>query len=258
MSEFDPKSVKLGKKAAKIDKRTLRLADYFLPSLPAPPASVDWTAGLTSFGMMLNDNLGDCTCAAVGHAIQIWSANVAGLIIQTISDETVLKLYEQSCGYNPADPNSDQGGVEVDVLNFWRKNPQETHRLLAYADPDPGNIEHIKTSIALFGGVYIGLQLPITASNQVGSTWAIVGNPEHDPESMPGSWGGHAVYVCGYTPSELTCITWGRQQKMTWDFWRAYCDESHTLLGGWWITHRTTPSGFNHKELNEDLLKVTN
>lgn len=258
MSEFDPKSVKLGKKPPRLDSRTLRLAKYFKPELPGAPASIDWTQGVTDWGMMLNDNLGDCTCAAVGHAIQVWSANVVGFPMQTVTDATVLKLYEDSCGYNPADPNTDQGGFEIDVLNFWRKNPQETHRLLAYADPDPGNVDHIKTSIALFGGVYIGINLPLTAQQQVGGVWAVTGDPKHDPWAMPGSWGGHAVYVCAYDAEHLTCITWGKQQKMTWDWWKTYCDEAHTLLGGWWITHHKTPSGFDHQQLNEDLLQVNN
>lgn len=41
-------------------------------TLPPPPPSVDWTSGMPrNLGMMLNDTLGDCTCAAVYHAIQV-------------------------------------------------------------------------------------------------------------------------------------------------------------------------------------------
>src|SRR5580658_8869232 len=63
---FDHTKAKLGKKAPKIDSRTLRLAKY-LTAVPPPPASCDWTKGVTEWGMMLNDALGDCTCAAIGH-----------------------------------------------------------------------------------------------------------------------------------------------------------------------------------------------
>jgi len=256
MIEFEP-TLKLGKHLPKLDVRTLRLAKYFTAELPAQPASMDWSAGRSDWGLMLNNQLGDCTIAACAHAIEVWSSNVAGFPVQILTDATVLKMYEDACGYNPAQPWTDQGGVEVDVLNFWRKHPQETHRLLAYADPDPGNRDHIEQSIALFGGVYIGVGLPITSYFQVGSMWEVVGDPTKDNASKPYSWGGHAVYVCGYTPDYLTCITWGKLQRMSWRFWNAYCDESHTLLGGWWITHKVTPSGFSHKELAEDLLKVT-
>ena len=258
MADFDPKSVRLGKRAPKLDPRTLRLARYLTPALAEPPASVDWTAGKTDdWGMYLNNEIGDCTIAAVAHAIEVWSANVVGFPIQSLKEETVLATYEAVSGYNPSLPDTDLGAVEIDVLNYWRKHPQETHRLLAYCDPDPGNREHIKTSVALFGGVYIGLNLPITAQNEVGSMWTVCGDPEKNFVSMPGSWGGHAVYVCAYTPDYLTCITWGKLQKMTWGFWEQYCDEAHTLLGGWWITHKYTPSGFTHQELKQDLEKVT-
>lgn len=48
--------------------------------LPAPPASLDYTSVLpTSLGMFGNDSLGDCTCAAVMHALQVWSANATGV-----------------------------------------------------------------------------------------------------------------------------------------------------------------------------------
>jgi len=60
---------KLGKKPARHDPRTLQMANYL--ALPAFPASRDWTnKAKPAWGMMLNDQLGDCTCAAIGHIIQ--------------------------------------------------------------------------------------------------------------------------------------------------------------------------------------------
>ena len=42
---------------------------------PAPP-SCDYTTALPAdLGMMGNNALGDCTCAALGHALQVWTAN---------------------------------------------------------------------------------------------------------------------------------------------------------------------------------------
>ena len=65
--------------------RLLRTYDPRIPHLsalragqtpPTPPASIDYTKGMpANLGMMLNDTLGDCTCAAVYHAIQVWSFN---------------------------------------------------------------------------------------------------------------------------------------------------------------------------------------
>ena len=71
----DHSKMKLGRKAIKTDSRTLALGDYLTPALPPPPPAKDWTAGITGWGMMLNDNLSDCTIAGAGHAVQVWTAN---------------------------------------------------------------------------------------------------------------------------------------------------------------------------------------
>src|ERR1035438_8289552 len=78
---------KLGRKAIKTDTRTLMLGDYLTPALPPPPAAADWTKGQTSWGMMMNDTLGDCTIAGVGHAVQVWTANTSGIV--TVPDPTI-------------------------------------------------------------------------------------------------------------------------------------------------------------------------
>src|SRR5437660_11284609 len=64
----DHSNMKLGKRHARHDPRVPMLARYTV-SLPAPPAHVDYAKKVTSWPMMLNNKLGDCTCAAVGHVI---------------------------------------------------------------------------------------------------------------------------------------------------------------------------------------------
>src|SRR5579863_5183483 len=82
-----------------------------LPSLNLPPVpeSVDWTKGIADWGMMMNDQLGCCTCAGIFHARQVWTANT--LTEQTESDDCVLKLYEEACGYQPGNSSTDNGGI---------------------------------------------------------------------------------------------------------------------------------------------------
>lgn len=249
----------LGKKAPRIDPRTLKLVKYLTSTLPAPPDSVDWSSKITNWGMMLNDTLGNCTIAGCGHAVQGWSAANGDEI--TLADWVILHYYEAWDGYVLNDPSTDQGGVEVDVLNSWRKygfglrkNKLGSDGLYAYVDPDPGNKTHIKQSISIFGGVYIGISLPITAQTQ--TIWDVVGNPDTDPNSAPGSWGGHCVWVLGYDSQYLTFVTWGSIMKMTWAFWAAYCDESHTLISTDWIKSGKAPNGFDLTTLTADLQLV--
>ena len=86
----DHSKMKLGRKAIKTDSRTLAFGDYLTPGLPPPPPSADWTKGITSWGMMLNDTLGDCTIAGAAHAIQVWTANTGSMV--TVPDSTILSL----------------------------------------------------------------------------------------------------------------------------------------------------------------------
>lgn len=242
---------KLGRKAVKTDTRTLKLRDYLTPALPTPPAAVDWTKGITSFGEMLNSDLGDCTIAGVGHAVQIWSANTGTEV--TVPDSAILAAYEQWDGYSPSDPSTDQGGIELDVLTDFKRDGLDGHKLLAFADPRVSNLSEVRTAIDLFGGVYIGISLPITAQTQ--STWDVVA--DGGDNAVAGSWGGHAVFIPKYDQNGFTCITWGGLTSMTVAFWKAYVDEAHALIGqDWFGTSGANPLGLNLAQLNADLAEI--
>jgi hypothetical protein len=317
---------RLGKRPRRHDVRTLKLARYLTPGLPAPPSRVDWTLGATDWGLMLNDRLGCCTIAAVGHAVQAWRLNAQGdpgttnppLAAQgsppAISDSTILQYYESWDGYDPAQPVSDQGGVELDVLNHWRQQGFGGHTLEAYTaielsgsapatqqDPKPAAqpsefpisgpqppaaTAQLAAAIWLFGGAYVGVELPLRAQDQ--DVWDVAANPGLD--DVPGSWGGHAVYLVGYefgdpplggissessaktrppavcapgptssTPyaGSITCITWGRTKKMTWAWFDRYCSEAYALVSKDWIeTSGLAPSGFDLQALENDLKLV--
>src|SRR5437588_3886705 len=70
-------NMKLGKHAPRHDRRTLLLANYLTPNvLPTLPDQEDWGGKVTVWGMMKNDTIGDCTCAAAGHLIEERTSNV--------------------------------------------------------------------------------------------------------------------------------------------------------------------------------------
>jgi hypothetical protein len=241
--------MKLGKLPAVFDPNALRMKSY-ISSTYTPPPSADNTWGITSWGMMLNDDLGDCTIASCGHAIQVWTHGKV-----TPPNSVILSYYEKWCGYVPSDPLTDQGGVEAYVLQDWQQSTFSGHVLEAYVAPQPQNFGHVQHSIAEFGGIYIGLQLPNSAieQNERGQLWDVVPNDG-------GIAGGHAVYCPAYMVDDakahnkttITCITWGGLQKMTVEFWDKYCEESHTLLSADW-----SPAGFNVAQLRADLASVS-
>lgn len=248
----DHSQMKLGRRAVKTDSRTLCLADYFTPSLPPPPASIDWTKDVTQFGMMLNDRLGDCTIAGLAHAFQIFSLNAGKE--RTLPDQYILDGYEKWCGYNPKDPSTDNGGIELDVLTAVKKKGFAGVKLYGFADPNVKNLTEVKQGIALFGGQYIGISLPISAQSQ--DVWDVVPD-DGSGRTEPGSWGGHCVFVPKYDPNGFTCITWGTVKKMTLAFWLKYCDESHTLLVDLWLDSLgKSPSGFDFTQLEADIKAI--
>jgi hypothetical protein len=140
----------------------------------------------------------------------------------------------------------------LDVLNNWQKQGFAGNALLAFADPKPANLTEIRQSIAIFGGVYIGLALPLTAQTQ--DVWDVV--PGGGAKAKSGSWGGHCVFVPKYDENGFTCITWGELKTMTLAFWKRYCDEAHTLLGQDWINAKGSPAGFNQAQLLADLKDI--
>jgi hypothetical protein len=116
---------------------------------------------------------------------------------------------------------------------------------------EPGNHLHVRQASTLFGGIYIGLELPVTAQDQ--DVWAVPAGGAKGP-GAPGSWGGHAVNVVGYDAHGLTVITWGAKKRMTWAFWDAYCEEAYALLSRDFIrASGKAPSGFSLAQLQKDL-----
>lgn len=215
----DHSQMKLGRKGVKIDYRTFKLTKYVL-ELPDPPDQVDHTKGKTSWGMMLNDVYGDCTIAGCGHLVQLWTLNTQPQMT-TVPDTTILDLYSKWDGYKPNDPSTDNGGYLLDVLNDWRRDTFAGSTLDAFVSVNPQNLRHTKQATSLFGGLYIGVELPVSCQRQ--DVWDVVSNDG-------GMWGGHCVAICGYNPTGPVCITWGENKQMTWAFWQKYCDEAYALL----------------------------
>jgi hypothetical protein len=120
--------------------------------MPPIPDSIHYASHmLADFGMMLNDTLGCCTCAAYYHARQVWTFNSA-TAEDTSPDAEVLELYAAACGYRPDQPTTDEGGVEQDVLTFLLNSGAplaggQVDKILAFVEVDPRNVEDVKRTI---------------------------------------------------------------------------------------------------------------
>lgn len=248
-----------------LDPRTLRLSKY-IKALPPPPTNSGYIDKVSSWPMDLNDTLGDCTVAAASHMIQQWTT-YAKAAPYLLSEAQVLDAYEAVSGYNPNSPNSDNGAVMVNVLRYWQKTGIGGHKITAYAAVNPANHAEMKQAVQLFGNVYIGIGLPITAQSPVTGD---NGNPVWGmpPNGAVGdgaqySWGGHCVPIVGYGVdaqgnSGTEVVTWGQLYDMTWGFSDLYVTEAWAVLSEDWIEQdNQSPSGFATAVLLADLKLVT-
>lgn len=223
-------------------------------TIAPPPASVDYTAALPAdLGMMGNDSLGDCTCAALGHALQVWTAN-ANPPMNTEPDANIISLYSSACGYVPGNSATDQGGIEQDVLTYALLSGipagaggTSRHRLTAFVEVDPSNQADVKLTISEGGLCYIGFNVADYAMNTVGQLWDV-------QPGTPNIIGGHAVVLVAYDSVGPACITWGKLQKMTWAFFEAFTDEAYFLADSDWIeVTGKTPGGLSMADLETQM-----
>jgi hypothetical protein len=249
---INPKTVKLGKLAPKHDARTFKLERYVKLVPPSPPQA-SYQAHVKNWPMMLNDSLGDCTCACAGHMIEQWTAYNGGSII-TPPDSSILTAYEAVGGYNPGDPSTDNGANILDVLNYWRKTGIDGHKILGYATVNTANLEEVKQAVYLFGNIYLGIQLPISAQSQDGLWTVADGGTNGSPNNAPGSWGGHAIPVVEYDSEELVIVTWGQLWRVSWNFFLDYVDEAYAVLSqDWFDKNQDAFNGFDITTLEADL-----
>jgi hypothetical protein len=245
--------MRLGKMPARQDPRTFMLK-ALAPVLPAPPPARDWASKLpVDLGMMVNDQIGDCTCAGAAHMIQTWTADAQGHAY-TPSDDEVVAAYSAITGYDPEDASTDNGANMLDVLNYWRQTGVGAHRIGAYAALAHRDVLHVESAIASFGGVYVGVMLPVSAQN-LDSPWA--GPHDIGGDNAPGSWGGHCMACVGYDIHGVEFVTWGQRQRADWLWWTTYVDEAYAIFSRDWIeSNGSAPSGLNVAKLQALLTQV--
>ena len=188
----DPATHKLGRKprvptlAAHLKRA--KFAELLKTLSPAPP--VDNSSFLTGVGMLGNDVLSDCTSAAKGDLLRLWTG-ANGTPFNPTTEEAI-EFYKISTGYDGT-PATDQGGnmdVVADAFKTvgWAGHKISDDRVL------PRTIEALHQGLFRYGAVDCGWNLPTNAQTQ--SVWTLDLTAGADGD--PGSWGGHDAFICGF------------------------------------------------------------
>lgn len=231
------------------------LDDYVdLMTLPVPLQSSNYTLHPAAWANMLgNDTVADCTVAGLMHMLANWSM-YSGLHVPGFTTTEAIQVYSAITGYVPGDPSTDQGANLIDVLNYWKSNGIFGHKIIGFMKIDPQNLKMVRLAIELFGGVYNGVALPISAQAQTGP--GKVWTPGTGSDGAAGSWGGHCPPTLRYSipDDRFGHSTWATIQDADSAFERKYQDECYAVLGPEWVNgKKQAPNGFALDALLADL-----
>lgn len=246
-------NVALGKLPAERDPRTLRFSAYATSELPTPPPTLSQDEGISpsSWPLLANDRVGNCTVVTAAHLTRLWRHRTRPPA-RSPAERVVVDAYKALGGYDPERPESDGGVVVQRVLRAWRRDGLYGSKILAYVAIDPKDPLELRRAIHLFGGVYAGFDLPATAQAQT-RKWSIATLGAIGP-GAPGTWGGHAVPLVGYGTEGVSLVTWARRMTATWGFVQTYADEAYAVLSPDWLNEdRRSPAGFDLAALRRDL-----
>ena len=245
---------KLGRKPNDPSKPRVRLAAHLTGA--APPPSAHWT-DVPSWGMLANDEWGDCTCAGDGHLAELLTFYGQGTETP-VSDTQALAAYSAISGFNPhaGPPGSnptDRGATVQAALGYLRTTGIAGVKLAAFAEIQPGNMTAIKTACAELGGLSAGVNLPANAQQQFEA-----GQPWTAEADDGGIEGGHCIILAGYDPDYLYFVTWGKVQRATYGWWEKYGEEIWACVSTDWISAKgADPEGVNLASLGAEFAELT-
>lgn len=251
-------ALQLGKKPATQDSRDLLFGKYTL-ALPSAPAQFghETLYGPKAWGMLGNDQWGDCAWAGPAHETEILTALGGQPVIFTT--QGVLSDYSAGTGFDPnAGPSgsnsTDQGSNVRDVLDYRVKTGivdvgGKRHKIGAYVKLNEKDLSQVLAAAYAFECVGLGIQFPGSAMDQFnnGKPWDVVKGAQVE--------GGHYIPLVAKREN-LEIITWGALQQMTEAFFAAYCDEAWAYISAEDLKAGKSPEGFDLQQLQADLAAV--
>lgn len=250
-------SLKYGKKPARPEAIKFRFADFFaVDKLPTPPATFGHYQNIPNFFMLGNEEYGDCVWAGAAHETMIWTLEGKGTCAPfTVND--VLSDYTAVTGFDPNNPNTDQGTDMVQAAQYRQKTGirdanGNRHKIDAYISLKTADLNELMLAMWLFGAVGIGINVPSTMQDQF-----MADQPLTVPDNIQIE-GGHYISGVGRdSDSNILIVTWGQIARMTPEFYQKFNDETVAYLSLESLNSKNlSPEGYDAAGLQKALAQL--
>lgn len=251
---------RLGKRPARPGAIRMRFGAYFMsPNLPPSPVRIGKPGLVRTWGMLANDQYGDCVWAGAAHETMMLNA-AAGAPVTAFSSADVLSDYSAVTGFSASDPKSDQGTDVSDAARYRQKTgivdaAGRRHTIDIYTALSPGDLRQLALAVQYLGIAGVGVLLPSNAEDQFDAAepWHLVtGFP---PE--PGN--GHYVPCVGRnSQGNFVFVSWGRLQAAEPAWVSACMDEAVAYLSRERLkSSGLSPDGLDLAKLEDDYKQIT-
>lgn len=249
---------KRGKLPARPGAVQLAFGSYFkATNLPAVPPRFGRPEIVRAWGVLANDQFGDCVWAGAAHETMLLRAD-AGFPSPPFMTRDVLADYAAVTGFDPNKPDSDQG-TDVQAAAAYRQKTGivdaagARHKIDIYTSLRIGDLDQLALATYLLGTVGVGVDLPSSADNQFNmiEPWDVV--------SGDVSTGGHYIPCVGRNSAgNFLFVTWGRLQAATPRWVKQHMDEGVAYISSERLTAKgLSPEGFDAAQLSDDFTQIT-
>jgi len=228
----------------------LELASFLTGVVPEHPASVDYLSRLKNWLMLGNDQYGDCVAVTWANMRRLVTATLTTEYYPTVNQ--VIALYKTQ---NPNFPSQDDGMDIQTCLEYLNHNGgPDGAKVVAFAKVDFTNLDEVKAALAIFGCVWLGINVQQANVDQFAS-----GQPWDYVTGSPAD-GGHSVIGGGYsaTPSDdVRFVTWARETGFTDNFWSKQVEEAWAVIWPEQLGTTEFEQGVNLTQLAADYQAIT-
>lgn len=186
----------------------------FLKGVPDHPVAVDHLKALGNWQMLGNDYFGVCGPVTAANMTRVITSALTGKEYYPTQAEVFALYRTQNPNFTPDKNNPvEDNGVDVQtLLEYWQKNSWGGRKIVAFARVDFTNLEEVKAAIAIFGVLFLGINVQVANETQFdrGQPWDYVkGSP---------TVGGHAIAGGGYgtnAKADIDFVTWAKETSFT-------------------------------------------